>query len=150
VYTYLKVSEDNIALFGFLTRDELDMFKKLINVSGVGPKGAVAILSALDIDSLCMAIISQDAKAISKAQGIGNKTAQRIIIELKDKVDLPGLPGEAAEIAGEGNLSSGSDAVDALIALGYSRSEALKAVTSVNGAAGMDTEELLRMALRKL
>ena len=127
IYTYLHVKEDAIQLFGFLSKNELEMFKKLISVSGVGPKGGLAILSALPENNLQMAIISGDAKAISKAQGIGAKTAQRIIIELKDKIDLEEMLEVSSEAISSDN-SIQSDAIDALIALGYSKTESLSLV----------------------
>lgn len=151
IYTYFSVREDAMQLFGFLTREELNLFKLLIGVSGVGPKGAIAIISACPGDSLHMAILSGDAKTISKAQGIGNKTAQRIIIELKDKLDLE----EMIEI--NNNKESGiqtngiqSDAIEALVALGYSQSDAFNAVKKIKNCENMDVEQLLKMALKNM
>ena len=109
IYTYLSVREDAMQLFGFLSKDELELFKKLIGVSGVGPKGGLAIISACPGDSLWMAIISGDDKAISKAQGIGAKTAQRIIIELKDKIDTENIIYGNITQNGKNNPSVESD-----------------------------------------
>lgn len=150
IFTFMSVREDDVSLFGFLTADDLAIFRKLITVSGIGPKGALGILSVMDADSLKFAILSGDTKAISKAPGIGAKTAQRMILELKDKVSREDtLVGrEAAAYAEAG--SAGSDAVEALTALGYASSDALKAVKQVEGAEAMGTEELLKAALKHL
>ena len=148
IYTYLNVKEDAMQLYGFLSKEELNLFKKLIGVSGVGPKGGLSIITACPGDSLQMAIISGDAKAISKAQGIGAKTAQRIIIELKDKIDLEEVistnPGEAVA-----DTEVKSDAIEALIALGYSRTSAFNAVNNVDKITD-DVEELLKLALKNI
>ena len=129
IYTYFNVREDAMQLFGFFSKEELELFKKIISVSGVGPKGGLAIVSALPGEQLQMAIISGDAKAISKAQGIGAKTAQRIIIELKDKIDLEDM----IHTPGNDDISNSvqSDAVDALVALGYSKGDAFSAVKKI-------------------
>lgn len=148
IYTYLNVKEDAMQIYGFLSKEELNLFKKLIGVSGVGPKGGLSIITACPGDSLQMAIISGDAKAISKAQGIGAKTAQRIIIELKDKIDLEEViftnSGEAVADTGVK-----SDAIEALIALGYSRTSAFNAVNKVDKITD-DVEELLKLALKNI
>lgn len=149
IYTYLHVKEDAMQLFGFLSKNELEMFKKLISVSGVGPKGGLAILSALPENNLQMAIISGDAKAISKAQGIGAKTAQRIIIELKDKIDLEEMLEVSSEAIPSDN-SIQSDAIDALIALGYSKTESFNAVKKVSVDESMDVEDILKFALKNI
>ena len=149
IYTYLHVKEDAIQLFGFLSKNELEMFKKLISVSGVGPKGGLAILSALPENNLQMAIISGDEKAISKAQGIGAKTAQRIIIELKDKIDLEEMLEVSSEdISSENSIQS--DAIDALIALGYSKTESFNAVKKISVDENMDVEDILKLALKNI
>ena len=151
LYTHMNVREDGVSLFGFLTRDELQIFKQLISVNGVGPKGALAILSAFDADSLKFAIMSGDSKAITKAQGIGARTAQRIIIDLKDKVDIEDITGTSVSAASSGGRSSDiEDAVEALVSLGYSRSEAMRAVSGIPGAEGLDAEALLKGALKNL
>lgn len=148
IYTYLNVKEDAMQLYGFLSKEELNLFKKLIGVSGVGPKGGLSIITACPGDSLQMAIISGDAKAISKAQGIGAKTAQRIIIELKDKIDLEEV---ISTNSGEAVADTGvkSDAIEALIALGYSRTSAFNAVNKVDKVTD-DVEELLKLALKNI
>lgn len=150
VYTYFSVREDAMQLFGFLSKDELELFKKLISVSGVGPKGGLAILSACPGDSLQMAIISGDAKAISKAQGIGAKTAQRIIIELKDKIDIEEMISVQNTDAVNINSTVQSDVVEALAALGYSRTDALNAVKKVTISEDMDVETVLKAALKNI
>jgi Holliday junction DNA helicase RuvA len=157
LYTYMQVREDAVVLFGFLTRDDLQMFKMLISVNGVGPKAGLGILSALSADDLRFAILADDAKKIAKAPGIGAKTAQKIILELKDKLDLEEafekkltsnqMTDEAAALAG-GDVMQ--DAVQALVALGYGSTEALKVVRSVKPSADMDVEQILKEALKRL
>lgn len=153
IYTYTSVREDAIQLFGFLTKDDLDMYKQLITVSGIGPKGGLSVLSAMSADELRMAVIAQDAKAIAKAPGVGNKTAQRIILELKDKISLEDTFVTRESIAvpgqGAGTESARSEAVEALTALGYSASDALRAVKAVERE-DMDVEALLKAALKKM
>ena len=151
IYTYFKVAEDAMSLYGFNTRKELDIFKLLISVNGVGPKGALAILSILDICDLVIAIMGEDDKTISKANGIGPKTAKRIIIELKDKIDLSGLTLEK-EINNENNLSSSvfKETVEALVALGYSATEATKAVKAIDLDENMSSSKALRLALKNM
>lgn len=156
IYTYTYVREDTLGLFGFLTQDDLKIFKLLITVNGVGPKAALAILSAMTADELRFAILAEDAKAIAKAPGIGPKTAKRMIIELKDKLNLESM------IEGHGDaemsLSDPGDAaanvrdevIMALTALGYGNTEAVRAVRAVSGADEMDSETLLKQALKKI
>ena len=148
IYTYFNVREDAMQLFGFFSKEELELFKKIISVSGVGPKGGLAIVSALPGEQLQMAIISGDAKAISKAQGIGAKTAQRIIIELKDKIDLEDM----IHTPGNDDISNSvqSDAVDALVALGYSKVDVFSAVKKIEITENMDVEEVLKKALKNI
>lgn len=151
IYTYFSVREDAMQLFGFLTKEELDLFKLLIGVSGVGPKGGLAIISACPGDSLQMAIISGDAKAISKAQGIGNKTAQRIIIELKDKLNIEDVIGVKDEPATSSPAKGiQADAIEALVSLGYSQSDAFNAVKKIKEPENMDVEEMLKAALKNM
>ena len=154
IYTYTSVREDAIWLYGFLNQDDLEIFKKLITVSGIGPKGGMAVLSVMNADALRFAIIAGDAKAIAKAPGIGSKTAQRVILELKDKVSL-----EDTLVAREvnGGVSSSADvndytqeAVEALVALGYSSTESLKAIKSIPNASDLDAESLLKAALKNI
>ena len=155
VYTYTYVREDQLALFGFLTRDELSVFKLLIAVSGIGLKGAVAILSAMDVDDLRFAVLGDDVKAFEKVPGIGKKTAQRLIIELKDKLDLEEVFEDALHQRDVSTPSGGkndlrSEAVLALTALGYGSQEALKAVQSSALDENTTVESLLKEALRYL
>ena len=156
IYTYFSVREDGMSLFGFLSRQDLAMFKQLIGVNGIGPKSALGILSALRPDVLRMAVASGDAKTISRAPGVGPKTAQRIILDLKDKIRpedvlAGGLEESLAvpeEISGVGQ--AGKEAVEALTALGYSAAEAAGAVKKVKITEEMTAEDVLKGALRHL
>ena len=156
IYTYTYAREDALGLFGFLTRDDLTVFKLLITVNGVGPKAALAILSSMTADELRFAILAEDAKAISKAPGIGPKTAKRMIIELKDKLDLESMidnHGDSSTYAAgnaEAAASVRDEVIMALTALGYSNTEAVRAVRAVSGADEMDSETLLKQALKKI
>lgn len=154
IHTHFQVREDAMQLFGFSTRDELQLFRLLIGVNGIGPKAGLAILSTLGPDDLRFAVLSGDAKAISRAPGVGGKTAQKVILELKDKLDLEEAFEQksvnvAARTSKKANDALG-EASQALVALGYSASDAMKAVRSVDGAADMDTEMLLKQALKKI
>ena len=156
IYTYFSVREDGMSLFGFLSRQDLAMFKQLIGVNGIGPKSALGILSALRPDVPRMAVASGDAKTISRAPGVGPKTAQRIILDLKDKIRpedvlAGGLEESLAvpeEISGVGQ--AGKEAVEALTALGYSAAEAAGAVKKVKITEEMTAEDVLKGALRHL
>lgn len=154
VYTYLHIREDAMLLFGFLTKDDLNVFKLLLGVSGIGPKGALAILSVMSTDDLRFAVLGDDAKAISKAPGVGSKTAQRLILELKDKLSLEDafeLKTEHSKQQTAGNGSGAkNEAVQALVALGYSSSEALKALNGIEIAEDADVEDILKSALKKM
>ena len=154
IYTYFKVAEDSMSLYGFENRRDLDMFRQLIAISGIGPKGALAILSTLSPDELRMAVIAGDAKAISAAQGIGVKTAQRVILELKDKISAEDLLGSAGykntASVNSNESTASSEAVEALIALGYTGSQALRAVREVEIDDSMDSEAVLKAALKHL
>lgn len=162
LYTYMNVKEDEMSLFGFLTRDEIRMFRMLITVSGIGPKGALSILSVFDTDDLRFAILAGDVKTISKAPGIGKKTAERLVLELRDKIsnsDITGTEGigQAAGSASTGtssgeDASSRDEAVEALAALGYNATDAMKAVRIVlsNSDEKLDTEAILKLALKEL
>ena len=154
IYTYLYLREDAMILYGFLTKDDLELFKLLISVSGIGPKGGLAILSTLEADDLRFAILSGDAKAISKAPGVGGKTAQRVILELKDKLSLEDAFEAKTEHVQKNAAAAGgsvkNDAVMALTALGYSSTESLKAVSAVENTEDMDVEEVLKAALKHL
>lgn len=152
LHTYLNVREDAMQLFGFLTRDDLAIFKLLIGVSGIGPKGGLGILSQLSADDLRFAVLAGDVKAISATPGIGKKTAEKLIIELKDKLDLDEMlhPSGQVETAGSADTavnSVQSEAVQALVALGYGSTESLKAVKKVN-LENTTVEEVLKEALK--
>ena len=157
VFTHLSVSENAVELYGFFDTDELEAFKLLITVSGIGPKGAMAILSAMKPLELSLAIASEDSKSIARAQGVGAKTAARIVLELKDKFTkafpVPGagqtLPREAVtRHADRGNSTKLSDARDALTVLGFSRTEATDALRRVNTDAPL--EDMIKEALALL
>ena len=156
LFTYLHVREDGIALFGFPTTEELDVFKLLIGVNGIGPKAALAILSVLSVKDLSLAIIAGDVKAITKANGVGKRGAERIIMELKDKLSVDDYFGNESEYnSSESELSSDyhngiEDTVLALVSLGYSEFEAMKAIKMIPGAEQMDSQELLKLALKKM
>lgn len=155
LYTYLSVREDAMKLFGFLTRDDLNIFKLLIGVSGIGPKGALAILSVMTPNDLRIAVMSDDAKAIAKAPGIGLKTAQKLIIEAKGKISMPdymdsGSTSLSAAAAIPEDADPRAEAIAALTALGYSNSEAVLAVKKVEYTDGMDAEAVLKASLKHL
>lgn len=151
LYTYMKVSEDAVDLFGFYSEEELSVFKMLISVSGVGAKSAISILSIMTPEKFALAVSSKDAKSISKAQGIGTKIAQRIILELKDKV-ANNISGEAEAVPYDSESGGGGkigDVIDTLLVLGYTRREATAALSGID----LDTlslEEIVRCALKKL
>ena len=154
LFTYTSVREDAIWLYGFLRYDDLEIFKKCITVSGIGPKGGMSILSVMDADALRFAIISGDAKAISKAPGIGLKTAQRLILELKDKVSveetLVNREVHGVQLSASVPSDHCKEAVEALIALGYSSTDAVKAVNAVQNASELDVEAVLKAALKNM
>ncbi|MCH5269931.1 MAG: Holliday junction branch migration protein RuvA [Lachnospiraceae bacterium] len=155
LHTYTLVREDAFSLYGFLSRSELEIFKKCITVSGIGPKGALAVLSVMDADGLRYAILSGDAKAIAKAPGIGARTAERLILELKDKVSYDdALIGMEIEKGQAGVLPPAEgavkEAVEALVALGYGQTESLRAVSQIADAESMDSGALLKAALKNL
>lgn len=156
LYTYTCVREDAFLLYGFLSRDELEIFKLLITVNGIGPKGGLAVLSIMSADDLRFAIMSGDAKAIARAPGIGTKTAGRVILDLKDKISIEDtlIQKEMNDCtAGAGRNEENNarnEAVEALIALGYSASDALKAVKKANPAENADTETILKLALKNM
>lgn len=154
LYTHFSVREDAMLLYGFMSEEDLALFRLLIGVSGVGPKGAMGILSVLDGDSIRFAVLSEDAAAISKAPGIGRKTAQKVILELKDKLDLTETFEQKAlrsDQVSSGSGGPGADAVMALSALGYSSAESSRAVrAALSLAPEGDAEELIRLALRQL
>ena len=141
-------------LYGFISKEEQEMFELLIGVSGIGPKGALGILSALSMDTLRFAIYAQDAKTIAKAPGIGIKTAQKMILELKDKISLADTLGEQSAMVSAGAADSKTnanraEAIEALTALGFSASEAVKAVSGVKDIETLSTEAIIKAALKK-
>lgn len=156
IHTYLNVKEEALQLFGFLTRDDLNTFKLLLGVNGIGPKAALGILSGLTADELRFAVLADDVKTISRAPGIGKKTAQKLILELKDKFNIQ----EALEMKTEHTQTvSGEEtdltdvkkeAIEALTALGYSGADALRAVKKVELTPDMSVETLLKQALKNM
>lgn len=154
IYTYLHIREDAMIFYGFLTKDDLHVFKLLIGVNGIGPKGALAILSVMTTDDLRFAVLGNDAKTIAKAPGVGAKTAQRLILELKDKLSLEDVfeqkPEHEREDVSPSQNGTRNEAVQALVALGYSSSEALKALNGIAVTEDMDVEDLLKAALKNM
>jgi len=153
IYTHLYVREDNLSIYGFTSQDELSMFELLITVTGIGPKVAVSIVSSISPSKFGLAVITDDVATLTKVPGVGKKTAQRIILELKDKIRKEQLSSGQAEIT-EGSEIVGekgkiSDAINALIVLGYSPAEAAKAVSGVYSES-MDVESIIRNALKSL
>ena len=156
IHTYFQVREDAMQLYGFLKKDDLQMFRLLLGVNGVGPKAAMGVLSGITADELRFAVLSDDVKTLSKAPGIGKKTAQKLILELKDKLKLEDAfelklahEQEKAEVSGD--VSDGrQEAVAALVALGYSSTDALRAVRKVTEVSPDDVEGLLKAALKNM
>lgn len=155
LYTHMSVREDGVELFGFGTSEELEAFKLLVTVSGVGPKAAIAILSQMTPQKLTVAILSDDKKAISQANGVGPKTAARIILELKDKLAKVSFTGDDSNveiISATENIGASnklSDAQEALIALGYSRNEAYNVLKTID-TSNMELDEIIRLALKRI
>jgi len=160
LYTYFSVREDAMQLFGFLTREDLQMYRLLISVSGIGPKAGLGIMGSLTGEDIRFAVMSEDAKTIAKAPGIGPKTAKKVILELKDKIDLEEMvadavgqdsAGTAAQAAEAGKQAAVvQDAIEALVVLGYPKTDAARAVRSVELAEDMAVEELLKKSLKNL
>lgn len=152
IYVYTLVREDAFHLYGFLTRDDLQLFKKLITVNGIGPKGGLAILSVMSADELRFAILAGDAKAIAKAPGVGAKTAERVILDLKDKISLEDVLDTASSsgssLSRQDTANERNEAVEALVALGYSASDALRAVKQAAVTEKASVEEILKSALK--
>lgn len=148
LYTYMNVREDAVDLFGFYTKEELESFKLLTSVNGVGPKAAISILSELSANALALAISTSDTKTITQAQGVGPKMAQRIVLELKDKIgaDLSDVESSDNSVVSDKGIKS--EAVSALVTLGYSQSEAQSAVAKCNPSAS--TEQIIKEALKYL
>lgn len=155
LHTYMNVREDAMQLFGFLTKDDLKVFKLLIGVSGIGPKGGLSILSQLSPDDLRFAVMANDAKTISSAPGIGKKTAEKLIIELKDKLSIEDVLNKAVEnetattVTNVGNEIQ-AEAVQALVALGYGSTESMKAVKKVATNENTTVEDVLKQALKNM
>ena len=156
IHTYFHIREDAMQLYGFLTKDDLQIFRLLLGVNGIGPKAALGILAALSADELRFAVLSDDVKTISRAPGIGKKTAQKLILELKDKLKLEDAfeaklaHGEADTDAEVSSFDGSKEAVEALVALGYSSTEALRAVRKVTDVSPDDVEGILKAALKNL
>lgn len=151
IHTHLSVREDDMSLFGFYSEDELSVFKLLISISGIGPKGALAILSTLSIDELRIAVLSDDHKAIAKANGVGAKTAQRVVIELKDKFKLEDVLSDSVtkdDLQDSVSNDIITETAMALTSLGYSNVEALRAIKKVPSSDTMSVEELLKASLK--
>lgn len=154
IHTYMYVREDALNLYGFMTKDDLNVFKLLITVNGIGPKGALGILSSITPDDLRFAVLAGDTKTIAKAPGIGAKTAAKLILELKDKLKLQDAFEEKLKGTEESSsdLLSGirNDAIQALVALGYNNTDAIRAVRQVEITDDMDVENVLKLSLKKI
>ena len=153
IHTFMYVREDQLALYGFLTRDDLEIFKMLIGVSGIGPKGVLGILSTIAPNQFRLAVLSGDSKTISKSPGIGPKTAQKLIIELKDKMKIEDVFEDdiPADLNGSDyDQDAGKESVMALVSLGYSESEAFAALKKITLTPDMDSETILKLALKKM
>ncbi|MBR4144954.1 MAG: Holliday junction branch migration protein RuvA [Lachnospiraceae bacterium] len=157
LYIYMQVKEDGMSLFGFATLDELSIFKKIISVSGIGPKGGISILSTLNREQFIMAVLDENSDLIAKAPGIGKKTAAKLVLELKDKfklqdaltgsVSISDVADTPASKADEGLIS---DAIAALVSLGYTSAESTKAVRAVQITEDMTVDRLLSLSLRNI
>ena len=156
IYTYTSVREDAIQLFGFLTSSDLKMFKQLITVNGIGPKGGLSILSVMDADAVRFAILTGDVNALSKAPGVGKKSAERVILELRGKVNAeeflnPNNNIEDVNVTSMSGLdNSMREAAEALTALGYNSADALKAVKKVSVSGDLSVEDIIKLALREI
>ena len=157
IYTYMQVKEDGMALFGFSSPEELSVFKKIIGVSGIGPKGAISILSSMSSEQLILAVIEENSDIISKAPGIGKKTAAKLVLELKDKFKLTdAFAGSDISVSGKSEHVTSKvdpivqDAIAALVALGYSAGESTKAVRAVELTDDMTVDRLLSLSLKNL
>lgn len=154
LHTYMDVREDAIQLFGFLSKDDLETFRLLLKVNGIGPKAALGVLTAISAVDLRFAVLADDIWAISAAPGIGKKTAQKLVLELKDKFSLEDAfeqkLAENTEIVSAAPNDNQGEAVQALVALGYAGSDALKAVRAANITADMSTEDILKAALKHI
>lgn len=153
IHTYLRVAEDIMDLYGFMSAEELSMFKMIISVNGAGPKAGLAVLSVVSPAQFALAVVTDDIKTITRAQGVGPKLAQKIVLDLKDKLKntdmLAGGESVSASDMSYSPAGGGNDAVEALMVLGYTQGEALRAVSSVKGE-NLSTEETIRQALQLL
>ncbi len=150
IHTHLQMRDEQPELYGFLQTEEMTYFNKLISISGVGPKAALSILGTLSPQDLALAILSEDVKAITRAPGVGTKMAQRVILELKGKIDtMDAVMPQTAKVSTSSTLRADTEAVNALIALGASPSEAQKTVMQI-GSEGMSTEDIIKEALRRM
>lgn len=151
LFTYLNVYQDGLDLYGFWSQEELSSFKLLISVSGIGPKAAMSILSQMTPEKLAVAVSCGDTKMISRAPGVGAKTAARIVLELKDKLAMQVSDADASDVhssAGSGNADAPADAMNALLVLGYSRGEASEALRGIDKS--LSVEDMITAALKKL
>lgn len=149
IHTYFNVKEDTMQLYGFLKRENLEMFKLLLTVNKVGPKGALAILTTCPGDMLKMSIVSGDAKTIANAPGIGAKTAERVVLELKDKIEIEGVEAFEGDAPNVDNEST-NDVIEALIGLGYSKTEVVSTMKKLDITDEMNEEDILKIALANL
>ena len=150
IYTFMNVKEGEISLFGFLTLDELQLFERLITVSGVGPKGAIALLNVMTPQEIITAIITSDIKALSSGQGIGKKIAQRIALELKDKVDISDAINIEPQVINDiEEDATTKETLEALIALGFTRQEIVRAINSIEDK-NISVDKMISLCLKKL
>lgn len=148
LYTHLKVAEDDMTLYGFLTQEQKTMFEKLLSISGIGPKAAASVLSVMRVNDIAAAVISNDDKAFTNVPGIGKKTAQRLVLELKEKVDFEDAIGMDMDMT-ELSQDAAAEAAAALAGLGYNRQEAVAAIAAVRSL-GDTAEELVGLALKRM
>ena len=149
-YTYLQVRDDGVTLFGFESPEEKGMFLKLVSVSGVGPKMGIAVLSAMRVSDLAVAIASSDVRALSSVKGLGKKTAERIVLELREKVGAAALPAEESVPASAPSSDREEDAIVGLMSLGYTRAESVRAVRAAVERGAATTEEIVLSALKSM
>lgn len=150
IFTFMNVKEDNISLFGFLSLEELEVFEKLISVSGVGPKGAISLLDVMKPQDIIMAIITSDVNLLSKGQGIGKKTAQRIALELKDKVSsIDAINQDTEEVIDEDYEDDIKETVEALTILGFTKQEIIKVINSLDNK-NLSSDRMISLCLKKL
>ena len=151
VYTYMRVLQDDISLFGFLNYEELAMFELLIGVSGIGAKSAINILSKIEPSKFALAVITNDINTLKELPGIGAKSAQRIILELKDKIKEEQIEFESKEISSKiNNIEKAQDAIDALQVLGYNRKDIEKVISKIENLDELSTEEIIKKGLKLL